>query len=329
MPVTNPGIQYPIFEFNGKILYLREPPYSLSNDSQSSLGRRGNYTNKVNMLENYELCGIEDGVYTWIICYDERSAAGDVPLLYLTRVQNIHEIGTKHMHIVNAKCSNGNVQYAGELIKIGNTLRVNLLSGTYMLDKVNSSNVPVEIQNEIRNIFQNIIRSECPNDIQEIVIENTTETYIKDMKMTIGDLIELTNYGYQVYEFPDEKEAKKYKGAIHKLAGLKWKLDSQLLQKYKNENLIQQTKDEIKKYEQLLEKEPLTREQLKDIQMKQFVEGIKMKQMKQMANSTGSSRKRNAGRNRNPNNTAKRPKTKIGGGGRRRRGNKNTFKKRK
>ena len=258
-----PSIQNPIFSLNDKkneVYFIKRRSSSASNENIDK------YEKSVNMYNGFELCGIDDGVYTWIICNDKRSAAEDEPFLYLTRVQNIHEIGTKHVNIVNAKCLNGDITYAGELIKKGTTLRINLLSGTYMLDKLNGSNIPNDIKNEIHNIFQTIIDRECPSVIQKITIEDTTQSYIgTDMKMTIGDLIEKHVYGFEVYKFANMETVKKYKRAETELVKLKTRLP--MYEKMKNESLIKKTKDAINEYERLLEKKPLPEQELKKIQL--------------------------------------------------------------
>ena len=262
MPASNPAIQDPIFEFNGKTLFLKDAPSK-------------KYTNNVDILENFELCGAEDGVYTWIICNDEGSANRNTyPLLYLTQVQNIHEIGTKHMNIVNQKCQGKDIKYAGELIKIGNTLRINLLSGTYMAGIMNASNIPSNIESDLVGIFKNIIDHECTGEVEAIIIENTTESYItKNMTMKIDQLIKLINYDYQVYEFPNRLEANKYKRAPVELIKLQRRLP--MYQSQKNEKLIEQTKNKIEEYEELLKLKPLSKEILEEMQFNELLINLK------------------------------------------------------
>ena len=264
MAAFNPAIQYPIFEFNGKTLFLKDAP-----------SKKRKYTNNVDILENFELCGAEDGVYTWIICNDEGSANGSTyPLLYLTQVQNIHEIGTKHMNIVNQKCQGKDIKYAGELIKIGNTLRINLLSGTYMAGIINASNIPSNIESDLIGIFKNIIDRECTGEVEAIIIENTTESYItKNMTMKIDQLIKLINYDYQVYEFPNRLEANKYKRAPVELIKLQRRLP--MYQSQKNEKLIEQTKNKIEEYEELLKLKPLSKEILEEMQFNELLINLK------------------------------------------------------
>lgn len=316
MPPLIPQIQHPVFKLNNEEndIYLIKRPNS--NGSRKNIG---NFEESVNIYEGFELCGIEDGVYTWIICYDKRSAAGYVPLLYLTRTQNIHEIGTKHINIVNAKCLNGTVNYAGELIKQGNTIRINLLSGTYMMDKVNASNIPIDTQNEIHSIFQNIIRSECPNDIEEIIIENTTKTYIeKDMKMTIGDLIEKHLYGFEIYKFTNQEKANKYRRAASELIKLETRLS--MYERQKNESLIKKTKNSIDAYKKLLETKSLTTRQLEDIQKNQIYKSRRRTYKSRRKRSASKSRSRSKSPEGSSKKRSRQPTKK-------RKVNKNTFKK--
>lgn len=295
MPPLIPQIQHPVFKLNNEENDIYLIKRAKSNGTRKNIS---NFEDSVNINDGFELCGIEDGVYTWIICYDERSAAGDVPLLYLTRTQNIHEIGTKHINIVNAKCLNGNVNYAGELIKEGNTIRINLLSGTYMMGKVKASNIPIDVQNEVHSIFQDIIRSECPNDIEEIIIENTSDTYIeKDMKMTIGDLIEKHRYGFEIYKFTNQEKANKYRHADTELIKLETRLP--IYERQKNESLIKKTKNSIDEYKQLLETKPLTTMELEGMQKNQIYNSLRRTNKSRRKRSASKSRSKSKSKSKN------------------------------
>lgn len=94
---------------------------------------------------------LEPGVYTYVVVgFDDES-----PQIFLVRVVNMYELGTKHHQLlyrvacVHDKCKKYKLYYAGEVQKVedSNTVKFNFYSGTFrMKDKIRKRGLPKDIE---------------------------------------------------------------------------------------------------------------------------------------------------------------------------------------
>jgi hypothetical protein len=165
----------------------------------SSINRE--YIDKISpLLTLWELPGAEPGVYTWLLL-----DFGDESSKQIVVKQNINvtELATKHTDILKDICLNKQqtderrqaplplestirVYFGGELSKSidARTGRVqyiiNLLSGTYSSEQVNSVDFSPAIEEELKDMFKIGIcngNTQCPPF--DIVIARTTQTLIR------------------------------------------------------------------------------------------------------------------------------------------------------
>lgn len=166
---------------------------------------------------------IRDGIYAYIIASTEKEEEKiKIPHIYAIRTLTIHEIKTKHAHLVNrltkpsSKNNNKGIRYlhyAGEFLKQGNSISFNFMSGTYMADNIQIKHDRDVITNAVHiNHVKSIFK-----EYTSINAQFTVESLINKSHLTLTkrDIDTLVNYGAYVYEYDDHDECEykvNYKG---------------------------------------------------------------------------------------------------------------------
>ena len=150
----------------------------------------GAYERFVGSIELYDnVATLPDGLYTWILPSPTTIA--------MTPVYSAIEAGSAHMTIAY-RVGAAIVYGAGELLKQGDTITYNVLSGTYMLKWLDS--VPTEcretLESDVRSAFERL----APGSVH---IQDTMIT--KDIKISQKDLDWYTEHGFRVSLFDDAK----------------------------------------------------------------------------------------------------------------------------
>ncbi len=195
---------------------------------------RNEYLSKISpILTEDDAEGGEDGVYTWIIGSGPEREYPDDEIHLFSAKSNYTEIQTKHNHIMHAICINSGTRkkmtsgeirnnievstpidkyyYAGEYNKITKPMtgengvtrkgiiKINFLSGTYMLGKVDPKNPSEEAIYDVNDIFNDAFPD------YGIVFSNTGKTYIDyDIVASAVDEGMLYDYfmaGAPIYKF--------------------------------------------------------------------------------------------------------------------------------
>jgi hypothetical protein len=166
-----------------------------------------------------------DGVYAYIIASTEEEQAKNKAHIYAIRTLTVHEIKTKHTHLVNrlskpSTKSNGKgiryLHYAGEFLKEGDQITFNFMSGTYMAENVPLIKTDEDVENNVQHIdsAKTVFRTNgMPNT------QFTKESLIDKSHLTlrIEDIDLLIKYGAEVYEYDDRRDCdyrNNYKGLL-------------------------------------------------------------------------------------------------------------------
>jgi hypothetical protein len=182
----------------------------------------------------------EDGVYTWIIGTkmnlntieeQENLESCDTDKLYIWLLQSIseQEIGSKHYDIMLKLQSrleqlNSDITdeerkmietdgiidelfFAGELRKEGNNITVNLLSGSYMADVIDATNIPDDKKDCIERVLRTRIEDE--EHSFNIIFDESARTLI-NTPINLSTLINYAHAGVKVYMFNDRNDIVKY-----------------------------------------------------------------------------------------------------------------------
>ena len=147
-----------------------------------------------------------DGVYTWLLYSEEDS---DVIQFVCTEVVSPFEIGTRHQSMAyNARVRASNIYGGGELIKTGDTIQFNLLSGTYSKQLVQSNK---SVKHEIVAAFQTFVPG--------AVYDASGQSYIPNVKKVAKELLDIyERFGYIVRVFDTHSEWAKFQNMF-------WNLD--------------------------------------------------------------------------------------------------------
>jgi len=174
---------------------------------------------------NNELNTAPDGVYTWalVLQASDEDDTKQVPTIYAYRVLTAHEVGTKHADIF-ARLRNemGEGDYdiygddegnlisgidflgSGEFMKTGNNLRVNFISGTYMLMYFQENNIEGESRKQIIRELAQLIKDVLEDYTNlNVTTEIDGNTFITDsnIQLNANDLTVLLNCGAQIRRF--------------------------------------------------------------------------------------------------------------------------------
>lgn len=161
---------------------------------------------------------LEDGIYTWMLLTCDKFN----PSIYLVKVQNKNEIGTKHSNILHRLhfFENKNYiffHYAGELKKKGNEIHMNFSSGTYMREifendeKENSNtffpeNKRIYYEADILDFFNN------KKQVFPITFVDNDETFINEEDLPLKkqhlDLYKLCDC--EILQFFSQLECQQY-----------------------------------------------------------------------------------------------------------------------
>ena len=197
------------------------PPYKYIVSIPTEIDQR--FLNKITTpLTLDELNGSEDGVYTWIL-FDY--GIGTEKEIIVKKNINITEISTKHLDILKGVCVNEHkttndlshpsmlrVYVGGELSKTTNfenrsIYNINLLSGTYSVDKIDAEHFSSDFELRLKDIF---IKGLHNKDNTDVNIERTTNTMIKIKDMESFEQQMLDTYGVagvKIYKFGREHNA--------------------------------------------------------------------------------------------------------------------------
>lgn len=151
-------------------------------------------------LTSDEVLRAKDGVYTWILY----SQAGKEDIQFVaTEVVSPYEIGTRHQSLVYNRRVNAETIYGGgELMKQGDTINFNLLSGTYSKPLV-MFEVRRAVSDEIVKMFKRFF--------PDATYDDSGDTYIRKVKHVPNELLDLyKEIGYTVRVFDTEAECAKF-----------------------------------------------------------------------------------------------------------------------
>jgi hypothetical protein len=142
----------------------------------------------------------KDGVYTWLLY----SVSGSDEIQFVaTEVVSPYEIGTRHQSIAyNVRINASKLYGGGELLKAKDSIRFNLLSGTYSrpLVQYNFSN---KVSSEIIKAFLTFI--------PDAVYDDSGDTYIRKVKHVSNELLDIyKDIGYTVRLFDSQSDCAKF-----------------------------------------------------------------------------------------------------------------------
>lgn len=192
-------------EIDGKYYFVHLNPY------ESSLLQE-----KLPVIEDVEkLKDANDGIYTYVVL-----SLDDGPVkIYLIRVLNIYEFGTKHQQLVhriaciNNKCKKYNLFYAGEVLKEGDVVRFNFYSGTFKMEtKLKKKNTSKDINYVKRFLDRSGINVEFVNE-PLIIPEN--------LQLTKQDIDLYKSIGANVFEFDNKDKCDTFIGTYFVKPSLK------------------------------------------------------------------------------------------------------------
>jgi len=214
------------------------------------------------LLIDDEILSADDGVYTYII---GTNLLTDEVHIWYKKVHSIQEIETKHTNIVEAceqtyfKIVNGYeisetdkkygvidyIIYAGEIRKMTECFEINLISGSYMLNVVNSTNPCDYVVNDIVSLFYRKLKI-------SVIIDITGKTFIteSEYRMTAELLEKYVRSGANVYIFSAKQQAMKYLNRKINMAKLKARYDIALRVK-NNSAQLEQLKMEMEDIDSL------------------------------------------------------------------------------
>ena len=148
-----------------------------------------------------------DGTYIYIIATNEKAERNGQYHIYSLRTLSIHEVKTKHTHLLNFLKKNKhikNLYYAGEFKKKGENVEFNFASGTYMVGHVDN----ILTQDDVERNIPHIEFVKGLFGKYELTAEITTDSLINstNLPLTMSQLNELVEYGVEVIEYDTKKE---------------------------------------------------------------------------------------------------------------------------
>ena len=155
-----PAIANQCFEYNNKFWYAL--PESVYDAEKNKL-----YNNPSELKE--------DGVYIWLVAGKQNTGSR---LLYIMECLSTSEYNTKHINLIRdiqGKNTNQPIDIygAGELIKTNGTIRINGLSGSYMVEQ------PKDIQDNILEYVKQMF------DGMDVEIDTTYKTFINEENLPL------------------------------------------------------------------------------------------------------------------------------------------------
>ena len=159
-------------------------------------------------LNAYQLQTAADGVYTWLLYSVEDS---DVIRFICTEVVSPFEIGTRHQSLAyNSRVNASKIYGGGELLKTGDAIKFNILSGTYSRPLV-KFNFNKSVTKPIVDSFK-IFFPDAEFDV-------SGDSYIRKVKKVSNELLDVyKRVGYVVYVFDTYNEWAKFQNMF-------WSLD--------------------------------------------------------------------------------------------------------
>ena len=156
-------------------------------------------------LNAHQLQTAKDGVYTWLLYSDEDS---DVIRFVCTEVVSPFEIGTRHQSMAyNARVQAYKIYGGGELIKTGDTIQFNILSGTY--------SKPLVLDKREINAIVTSFKLYFP----QADYDDSGDSYIHKVTTVSDELLNVyKKYGYIVRFFDTYNECAKFQNMF-------WNLD--------------------------------------------------------------------------------------------------------
>jgi hypothetical protein len=166
-----------------------------------------------------------DGVYAYIIASTEEEQERKTAHIYAIRTLTVHEIKTKHAHLVNrlskpSPKNNGKgiryLHYAGEFFKEGDSIMFNFMSGTYMAENVPLITTDKDVDDNLQHI------NSAKTVFTTYGMPNTRftrESLIDKSRLSMSkeDIDTLVKYGAEVYEYDSRHDCEyrnKYKGML-------------------------------------------------------------------------------------------------------------------
>lgn len=139
-------------------------------------------------LNDVELKAAEDGIYTWLLYSVGNS---DEIRFVCTKVVSPYEIGTRHQALAyNSRVKAAKIYGGGELIKTGESIKFNLLSGTYSKPLI-EFNFNKKTTNGIIDKFKSFF--------PDAEYDSSKDSYINNVRLVSNELLEVyKKYGYVV-----------------------------------------------------------------------------------------------------------------------------------
>jgi len=147
-------------------------------------------------LNAYQLQTAKDGVYTWLLYSHEDS---DIIQFVCTEVVSPFEIGTRHQSMAyNASVQAHKIYGGGELIKTGDTIQFNILSGTYSIPLVQYN-----FDKKVTNAMVAAFKLYFP----QAEYDDSRDSYIHKVATVSDELLNVyKKYGYIVRVFDTYNE---------------------------------------------------------------------------------------------------------------------------
>lgn len=166
--------------------------------------------------KNEKILKSTDGIYSYIIASTEKEKQKNIVHIYAVRTLSIHEINTKHTHLikrVNQILLNKNreeiryLYYAGELLKKGDTIKFNFMSGSYMIEYVPLIKTNTDVANNKLHIeFVKGVFYKYGMINADIILHGLIEK--KYINLSERDIDQLVSYGAEVYEYENQEDCK-------------------------------------------------------------------------------------------------------------------------
>ena len=230
-----------MFQIDGK--------YYIIEDTGGKIGETSIYK-LITLFKDDEFKGSGDNIFTYVIGTEyiinaenktitRNSISNECDInkmhIWSKPAVSIQEIETKHGIIIQQLVENYNkiinafkslsevdrtllhdnaidqVYYAGEMKYENDTLYVNFLSGTFMFERVDCKNPPIQMIECITNFFRNKL------GINNVIIDTSCETFITE-KMMIEQLNNYVNSGIKAYVFDNKNDAMAFKDKKNNIA---------------------------------------------------------------------------------------------------------------
>ncbi len=148
-------------------------------------------------LNDTQLKAAEDGIYTWLLYSVGNS---DEIRFVSTKVVSPYEIGTRHQALAyNSRVKAAKIYGGGELIKTGESIQFNLLSGTYSKPLIESNFNKKTITNSIVDKFKSFF--------PDAEYDKSRDSYINKVHYVSNEVLKVyEKYGYVVCLFDTYNE---------------------------------------------------------------------------------------------------------------------------